>query len=226
MIRQPAEAVAHPGYRAGMLRLHDCACSANGYKVRRLLTQLGRAHEIVEVDIFAGESKTDAYLARNADGRIPLLEVEGGRHLPESNAILCYLAEGTPFFSGDAFERALVLQWLFFEQNRIEPVIGTARYWLLTCRAASRREALAIKQAQAADALAVMERHLRDRSFLVSQRYTIANLALYAYTHLAPEAGVDLQPYPAARAWMDRVRAQPGQVPDVAPYPPHARFTG
>ncbi len=118
------------------------------------------------------------------------------------------------------------MQWLFFEQNRIEPVIGTARYWLLTGRAASRREALAIKQAQAADALAVMERHLRDRSFLVSQRYTIADLALYAYTHLAPEAGVDLDPYPAARAWMDCVRAQPGQVADVAPYPPHARFTG
>jgi glutathione S-transferase len=209
-----------------MLRLHDSACSANGYKVRLLLSQLDRAYDLVEVDIFGGESKTEAYLAMNPDGRIPLLEVGPGRYLPESNAILCYLAEGTPLFPSNPFERALVLQWLFFEQNRIEPVIGTARYWLLTGRASSRREAIAIKQAQGADALGVMERHLRDRTFLVNQRYTVADLALHAYAHLAPEAGVDLQPYPAVRAWMDRVRALPGQIPEVAPYPPHAQVAG
>jgi glutathione S-transferase len=115
-----------------------------------------------------------------------------------------------------------VLQWLFFEQNRIEPVLGTARYWLLTGRAATRREALSIKQEQGAAALAVMERHLTGRTFLVGERYSIADLALYAYTHLAPEAGVELSPFAAVRAWMDRVRAQPGQVPGVGPYPPHA----
>jgi glutathione S-transferase len=205
-----------------MLRLYDCRCSANGYKVRLLLQQLDRAYELVEVDIFAGESHTPAFLAKNADGRIPLLEVAPGRCLPESNAILCYLAEGTPLHAADPFERAQLLQWLFFEQNRIEPVLGTARYWLLTGRAATRREALSIKQEQGAAALAVMERHLTGRTFLVGERYSIADLALYAYTHLAPEAGVELSPFAAVRAWMDRVRAQPGQVPGVGPYPPHA----
>ena len=204
------------------MKLYDCRCSANGYKVRLLLSQLQRPYDLVEVDIFAGESKTEAYLARSADGRVPLLEVEPGRHLPESNAILCYLAEGTAMFSADPFERASILQWLFFEQNRIEPVLGTARFWLLTGRAATRRQALEIKQAQGTDALGVMERHLRNRSFLVGERYTIADLALFAYSQLAPEAGVELQPFPAVRDWMDRVRAQPGQVPGVAPYPAHA----
>jgi glutathione S-transferase len=208
------------------MKLHDCSCSANGYKVRLLLEQLHRPYELVEVDIFAGASKTEAYLALNPDGRIPLLEVEPGRHLPESNAILCYLAEGTALFPADRFERALVLQWLFFEQNRIEPVVGTARYWLLTGRAATRRQAVDIKQTQAVEALGVMERHLRSRSFLVGERYSIADLALYAYTHLAPEAGVSLDPFPAVRAWMDRVRSQPGQVRDVSPYPAHARIAG
>ena len=208
------------------MKLHDCSCSANGYKVRLLLEQLRRPCQVVEVDIFAGASKTEAYLALNPDGRVPLLEVEPGRHLPESNAILCYLAEGTPLFSADRFERALILQWLFFEQNRIEPVLGTARYWLLTGRAATRRQALDIKQTQGVEALGVVERHLLTRSFLVGERYTIADLALYAYTHLAPEAGVSLDPFPAARAWMERVRAQPGQVRDVSPYPAHARIAG
>jgi glutathione S-transferase len=209
-----------------MMKLYDCSCSANGYKVRLLLSQLERPYQLVEVDIFAGESKTEGYLAMNADGRIPLLEVEPGRYLPESNAILCYLADGTRFFSGDPFERALILHWLFFEQNRIEPVLGTARYWRLTGRAASRGQAVEIKQAQGAEALAVMNRHLRDRAFFVGERYTIADLALYAYSHLAPEAGVELRLFPALRAWMDRVRAQPGQVPEVTPYPPHAHVSG
>ncbi len=205
-----------------MIRLHDCRCSANGHKVRLLLSQLDRRYELVEVDIFGGESKTEDYLARNPDGRIPLLELPDGRTLPESNAILCYLAEGTPLHATDAFERARILQWLFFEQNRIEPVVGTARFWLMTGRAASRRQALEIKQAQANEALGVIERHLHNRSFLVGERYTIADLGLHAYTQLAPDAGVDLQPFPAVRAWLDRVRAQPGQVPGVGPYPPHA----
>jgi glutathione S-transferase len=205
-----------------MLTLYDCRCSANGYKVRSLLQQLDRPHRLIEVDIFTGENQTEGFLAMNADGRIPLLEVAPGRHLPESNAILCYLAEGTPLFSADPFERAQILQWLFFEQNRIEPVLGTARFWLLTGRAATRREALAIKQQQGTAALAVMERHLHGRPFLVGGRYTIADLALHAYTHLAPEAGLDLQPFRQVRAWMERLRPH-HQVPGVAPYPPHAQ---
>jgi glutathione S-transferase len=205
-----------------MLKLFDSRASANGYKVRQLLAQLERPYQLVEVDIFGGESHTPAYLAMNPDGRIPLLQVAPDRHLPESNAILCYLAEGTPLGSGDPFERAQILQWLFFEQNRIEPVVGTARYWLLTGRAGTRREATAIKQDQARAALAVLERHLAAHPFLVADRYTIADLALYAYVHLAPDAGVELAPYPAVRAWLDRVHGQPHQVPTVGPYPPHA----
>jgi glutathione S-transferase len=205
-----------------MIKLHDSRCSANGHKVRLLLGQLDRSYQLIEVDIFGGQSKTDAYLALNPDGRIPLLVLEDGRTLPESNAILCYLAEGSPLFSADPFERAQILQWLFFEQNRIEPVIGTARFWLMTGRAATRRQALEIKQAQASEALGVMERHLRNRTFLVGERYTIADLGLHAYSQLAPDAGVDLQPFPAVRAWLDRVRAQPRQVPGVGPYPAHA----
>jgi glutathione S-transferase len=205
-----------------MLRLHDYLPSANGYKIRLLLHQLERPYELVPVDIFSGESRTEEFLQKNPDGRVPMLELEPGRFLAESNAILVHLAEGTPLFPDDRFERSQVLQWLFFEQNGVEPNIGSARFWVLTGRAAGRAEALRLKMEQGYSGLAALERHLKTRTFLVAERYTIADIALYAYTHVAPEGGFDLERFPAVRAWLRRVEAQPRYVEGPAPYTPNA----
>ena len=196
-----------------MLRLYDYLASGNAYKVRLLLHQLGIPFERVETDIVRGETRTPEFLARNPNGRIPTLELEDGTHLAESNAILFYLAEGTPFLPATRFERALVLQWMCFEQYSHEPNIATVRFWLHTGLDDERRAMLPMKRRLGHDALAVMDGHLRARSFFVGERYSIADIALFAYTHVAGEGGFDLEPYAAVRAWLDRVRAQPGHVP-------------
>ena len=196
-----------------MLRLYDYLASGNGYKVRLLLHQLGIPFERVELDIVRGETRTPAFLARNPNGRIPTLELGDGTHLAESNAILWYLAEGTPYLPADRLDRARILQWMCFEQYSHEPNIATVRFWLHTELTDERRALLPAKRVQGEAALAVMDGHLRERSFFVGERYTIADIALYAYTHVADEGGFDLEPYPAVRAWLDRVRAQPGHVP-------------
>ena len=196
-----------------MLRLYDYLASGNAYKVRLLLHQLGIPFERVETDIVRGETRTPEFLARNPNGRIPTLELEDGTHLAESNAILFYIAEGTPFLPATRFERALVLQWLCFEQYSHEPNIATVRFWLHTGLDDERRALLPTKRRLGHDALAVMDGHLRARSFFVGERYSIADIALFAYTHVAGEGGFELQPYAAVRAWLDRVRAQPGHVP-------------
>ena len=196
-----------------MLRLYDYLASGNAYKVRLLLHQLGIPFERVETDIVRGETRTPEFLARNPNGRIPTLELEDGTHLAESNAILFYLAEGTPFLPADRLERALVLQWMCFEQYSHEPNIATVRFWLHTGLDDERRAMLPMKRRLGHDALAVMDGHLRARSFFVGERYSIADIALFAYTHVAGEGGFDLEPYAAVRAWLDRVRAQPGHVP-------------
>jgi glutathione S-transferase len=197
-----------------MLRLYDFLESGNGYKVRLLLHQLGIPFERIELDITKGATRTPEFLAKNPNGRIPTLELEDGRLLPESNAILWYLAEGTPYLPADRFERAQALSWMCFEQYSHEPNIATSRFWLhhgeLT---AERRAALEHKRVLGHAALAVMEGHLAKRAFFVGERYTIADIALYAYTHVADEGGFDLAGYPAIRAWLARVRAQPGHVP-------------
>ncbi len=196
------------------MRLHDYGDSGNGYKVRLLLAQLGLRYEYVEVDILAGESRTEAFLARNPNGKIPVLELDDGSCLAESNAILCYLAEGTPFLPEDRLERARVLQWLFFEQYSHEPFIATSRFWLRHAALTPwHHERLAEKREGGEAALAVMERRLAERPFLVADRYTIADIALYAYTHVAPEGGFPLDSHPSVRAWLERVAAQPGHVP-------------
>jgi glutathione S-transferase len=200
-----------------MLRLYDYLPSGNGYKVRLLLHQLGIPFERIEVDIVRGETRTPAFLARNPNGRIPTLELDDGTHLAESNAILCYLADGTALLPADRLDRARVLQWMFFEQYSHEPNIATVRFWLHTELTDERRAALPTKRALGYAALAVMEGHLRERDFLVGERYTVADVALYAYTHVADEGGFDLAPYPALRAWLDRVRAQPAHVPITRP---------
>jgi len=200
-----------------MYRLYDYLPSGNGYKVRLLLTQLGVAFELIELDIVKGESRTSGFLAKNPNGRIPTLEVESGVFLPESNAILFYLAEGTAFFPTDRLARAQVLQWMCFEQYSHEPNIATVRFWLQHLGVnEERRAVLEQKRALGYAALGVMEQHLARRAFFVDEHYSIADIALYAYTHVAEEGGFDLAPYAAVRAWLERVRAQPRHIPITA----------
>jgi len=196
-----------------VLRLFDYLPSGNGYKVRLVLAQLGIPYERVELDILGGATRTPGFLARNPNGRIPVLQLEDGTHLAESNAICWWLAEGTPLLPDDRLARAQVLQWMFFEQYSHEPNIATVRFWLHTEVTPERAAMLPAKRAAGEAALGVMERHLRDRAFFVGERYSIADVALYAYTHVADEGGFDLTPYPAVRAWLARVAAQPGHVP-------------
>ena len=198
-----------------MLRLHDSLTSGNGFKVRLLLTQLRVPFERIEYDLDKAETRTPAFLAKNPNGRVPTLELEDGTFLPESNAILWYLAEGTPFLPEAPRERASVLQWMFFEQYSHEPNIATVRFWLTHKVAMTPLIELSIpvKRKNGEAALGVMEQHLATRRFFVGDRYTIADIALYAYTHVAGEGGFDLQPHPHVRAWLDRVAAQPGYIP-------------
>ncbi|MES1172381.1 MAG: glutathione S-transferase family protein [Bacteroidota bacterium] len=198
-----------------MIRLHDNLTSGNGFKIRLLLSQLGISYQRVEYDIDKAETRTPAFLAMNPNGRVPLLELEGGQFLAESDAILWYLADGTPFLPQAPLERAEVLQWMFFEQYSHEPNIATVRFWI-THRVemtADRQTMLPLKMKQGHAALAVMEQHLAARPFFVGGRYSIADVALYAYTHVAGEGGFDLGSYPSVRAWLARVAAQPGYVP-------------
>lgn len=197
-----------------MLRLHDYLFSGNGYKVRLLLTQLGTPFERIDYDIDRGATRTPAFLRINPNGRVPVLELEDGRFLAESDAILVYLAEGTPYLPEDRFERALVLQWLFFEQYSHEPNIATLRYWLTHRLLDDERRAMVdSKRRQGCAALGVMERHLGSHRYFVGERYSIADIALYAYTHVAEEGGFDLGPYAAVRRWLDRVAREPRHIP-------------
>ena len=208
-----------------MLTLFDYGPSANCLKVRVLLRQLGIDHERVAVDIFAGESRTADYLALNPAGRTPALLLEDGTPLAESNAILLFLAEGTPLQPGCLAEPARVHQWHFFEQNLVEPNVGTARFWRLTGRAEQRPEVFEQRLEAGKDALAVLDRGLAGREFLVGDEYTVADVALYAYTHVAGQAGIDMSAYPAIGPWLARVEATDGFENDLEPYPPNASVT-
>ena len=206
------------------MRLYDYAASANCYKARLLLAQLGLAYERAPVDIFAGESTTPAYRAKNPAGRTPVLELDSGATIAESNAILLYLGEGTPFVPDDLLERARVWQWLFFEQNLFEPNVGTARFWRLTGRDAERPEVFAARLESAQGALAALDAGLRGREFLVGDRYTVADVSLFAYAHVGGDAAIDMTAYPDVAAWLRRVESTPGFVNDLEPYPPSARL--
>jgi len=195
------------------MRLYDYLSSGNGSKVRLVLHQLGIPFELVLLDILKGETRTPAFLARNPNGRIPTLELDDGTCLAESGAILWYLAEGTSLLPEDRLQRAQVLQWMFFEQYSHEPYVAVARAWLhLFGLDDERRRQLPQKQKLGYDALGVMEGHLASRTFFVGERYSIADVALYAYTHVAHEGGFELGRFPQLRAWLDRVAAQPGYV--------------
>jgi glutathione S-transferase len=195
-----------------MLRLYDYFESGNAYKVRLLLAQLGIPFERVELDILRGETRTPGFLAKNPNHRIPLLEWPDGRRLAESNAILFHLAEGTPLLPADRFERAQALQWMFFEQYSHEPYVAVVRFWHFSGQLERHRAELADKMERGHHALGVMEQHVAERAFFAGERYSIADIALYAYTHVAGEGGFELGRYPAVQRWLERVRSQPGHV--------------
>jgi glutathione S-transferase len=196
-----------------MMTLYDYLDSGNGFKIRLLLAQLAKPYRWVEVDILANQSRTPEFLAKNPNGRIPTLELDDGTCLAESNAILWYLAEGSAFIPADRLQRAQVLQWMFFEQYSHEPYVATPRFIVKHMPADSPRHAeLPDRMARGRAAFAVMETHLSKHRFFVGESYTLADIALYAYTHVAHEAHFDLTPFPAVRAWIERVADQPRYV--------------
>jgi glutathione S-transferase len=200
-----------------MLKLHEYASSGNCYKIRLLLNQLGVAYERVPTDILKGESRTPEFLAMNPVGKTPVLEIQPGQYLAESNAIIYYLADGTDFLPTDRWERAQVMQWLFFEQYSHEPNIATVRFWITIAKQAEqKREAIAQKQQLGYAALQVMENHLAKYDYFVGNRYSIADIALYAYTHVAEEGDFDLSKFPAILAWFDRIVQQPNYLTILA----------
>jgi glutathione S-transferase len=202
------------------LKLYGMTGSGNCYKPALLMHQLGLSFEWVEVDILRGESRTPEFLARNPNGKVPLLEITDNGEtcaLAESNAMLCYLAEGTPFLPEDRWPRAQVMQWLFFEQYSHEPYIATVRFWIHYLHKQDEwREKIAEASKKGHAALGVMEQQLARTPFLTGDGYTIADIALYAYTHVAHEGGFSLEPYPSIRRWLGRIERQPGFVPMTA----------
>ena len=196
-----------------MIHLYDNADSGNGYKIRLLLAQLGRAHRWTDLDIFSGVSRTPEFLSKNPNGSIPTLQLDDGTCLAESNAILWYLAEESPFVPPGRLGRAQALQWMFFEQYSHEPYVATPRYILRHLPEDSpRRAELPARLERGREALAVMEKHLSTRQFFVAEQFSIADIALFAYTHVAPQGGHDLAPYRSIRGWLSRVSSQPGFI--------------
>lgn len=197
-----------------MVTLYSMQSSGNCYKVRLLTAHLKLDMRLVDIDVFKGESRTPDFLMKNPNGKIPLLELPGGRFLAESDAMLVYLAEGSPLLPRERFERALVLQWMFFEQFSLEPSIAQAHHWLVLAKGG--RE---LKKNQIDDwvergysALSVMDRHLANVRFFAGERFSVADIALYAYTHLAPQDEFDLRPFGHVRQWLKRVSGLPGHV--------------
>jgi glutathione S-transferase len=197
-----------------MHTLYSMQRSGNSYKVRLALARLGIPYKLVEVNILQGESRTPEFLKKNPSGQIPLLEVAPGRYLAESNAILWYVAGGSVLAPEDRIERAEAMQWMFFEQHSLEPNIGAAFFWLALIKGGRDLQSHALEDwmENGYHALGVMEQHLANRRFFAADRYTIADIALYAYTHLAHECDFELARFPAVRRWLARVAAEPGHV--------------
>jgi glutathione S-transferase len=198
-----------------MYTLYSMQRSGNSYKVRLALEQLGMPYRLIEVDILKGESRTPEFLAKNPNGQVPLLEVAPGRYLAESNAILWHLVGRSPLRPEDRIDRAEALHWMFFEQHSIEPNVGAAYFWLTLVKGGRelQRHALDDWMEEGYRALGVMENHLKHHRYFASNRYSVADIALYAYTNLAHECDYDLTAFPAIRDWLQRVAAQPGHVP-------------
>jgi len=205
------------------MKLYDYVASANCFKVRLLLAQLEQPYERVPLDIFAGDTLTDEYAAINPQRATPVLELDDGRRLAESNAILFYIAQGTDFLPDEAFERAEIVRWLIFEQLDVMSTMGGLRFRFETGRL-SPDDADAVRRSGGADeALALLDAHLSEHDFLVGDRYTIADIANYAYSHVADGARIDLSRRPAVVAWHRRIEATPRFMNDLVPYPPNAR---
>jgi len=195
--------------------LYSMQRSGNSYKVRLALAQLGIPYRLVEVDILTGESRTPEFLAKNPNGQVPLLEVAPGRYIAESNAIIWHLVSGSPLRPADRIDRAQALQWMFFEQHSLEPNIGAAYFWLTLVKGGRELQQHALEDwmEEGYRSLGVMENHLKHHRYFAADRYTVADIALYAYTHVAHECDFDLTTFPAIRAWLNRMVDQPGHVP-------------
>jgi glutathione S-transferase len=196
--------------------LYNSQVSGNCYKVRLLFAHLGLEYERRELDVVDRSNRREVLGRLNPALRVPTLVLDDGRPLAESNAIIFYFAQGTPYLPEDGYDLAQVLQWLFFEQYSHEPNIAVVRFWVAYSGAPPAEDEIEAKRRAGYLALDAMEGHLEDRTFLVGDRYTIADISLYAYTHVASEGGFDLAGYPAIRAWLDRVAEQPGHVPIAA----------
>jgi glutathione S-transferase len=197
-----------------MYTLYSMQRSGNSYKTRLALAQLGIPYRLIEVDILRGESRTPEFLAMNPSGQVPLLEIPPGRYISESNAILWYVAGGTPLAPEDRIDRAETLQWMFFEQHSLEPNIGAAYFWLALVKGGRELQQHALEDwsEEGYRALRVMENHLKHNRYFAAGHYTIADIALYAYTHLCHLCDFDLSAFPAICAWLDRIAAEPGYV--------------
>jgi glutathione S-transferase len=204
------------------VRLYDYAASLNGYKVRQLLAHLEIEYQTSWVDIFSGEARTPEFLRMNPSGYVPVLEPRPGQYLPESNAILYYLAQGTPYWPLDTLEQAQALRWMFFEQESHQPSIATLRHWTLTGKLSRYPSLVGPKRRLGQSVLATMDCHLAQQAFFAGPGYSVADMALYAYTHLAHEGGFMLEDYPAVVEWLARVKSQPRHLDEVFPYPPNA----
>lgn len=201
------------------MRLYDYAASANCYKVRLLLAHLGREYRRIPVDIFGGDTLTDEFAAINPARTTPVLEEPAGTFLQESNAILLQLARGTQFLPEDP----QVYRWLFFEQADVVPTMGGLRFRLITGRLSADGPEAQRRRDGSYEVLALLDAHLSQRDFFVDHAYSVADIGIYGYVHVADEAGLDLEPYAAVRAWLERVLEQPGYMNDLEPYPSNAR---
>jgi glutathione S-transferase len=200
--------------------LYDHPASANCLKARVLLRQLGLPFELVTVDFFVGATRRPEHLARNPDGRVPVLELDSGEQIPESGAILLHLGEGTPLLPAAGLGRTRVYQWLFFEQNQVEAGLAVARFMALTGRDKTMPEVFADRLAKGRGALQALARGLADeRPFIAGDEYSVADIALHAYVHCGADAGADPREHEAVAAWLARVEATPGFVNDLAPIP-------
>jgi glutathione S-transferase len=197
-----------------MYTLYSMQSSGNSYKVRMLLARLGIRYRLIETDIFKGENRTPDFLAKNPEGHVPVLELPGKNYLPESNAILTYLAEGTPFLPSDRLDRAEVLRWMFFEQHNHEPAIAAARWWLHLVKGGRELRTHEIDRwmEHGYEALTLMDRHLADCRYFVGNHTTVADLALYAHTHVAHEGEFELGGFPNIIDWLARIANEPGHI--------------
>ena len=198
-----------------MYKLYSMQSSGNSYKVRLALALLNAPYKAIDIYILRGDCRTPYFLAKNPSGQVPLLEVGEGRYLAESNAILWYVAGGTPLAPESRIERAEALQWMFFEQHALEPNIGAAYFWLALVKGGRDLQTHALEDwmERGYAALQVMENHLRTREYFATGRFTVADIALYGYTHVADRCDYDLSTFPAIRTWLRRVEQTPGFVP-------------